>query len=164
MFVLGLGTAHPARRYTKADCWDAFQTSTWFGKLDRRSRALAQTVLLGENGIEARRLAVSSLADAFEIDPDTLHARFLEHAPKLASKAAEKALRTAGLDADEVDGIVVSTCTGYLCPGLSGYVVERLGLPRSRARRGRTHAHCAASRAARRRSPTGPGRGNPCTC
>src|SRR3954462_934291 len=85
MFVQGLGTAHPARRYTKADCWDAFQTSTWFAKLDRRSRAIAQTVLLGENGIEARRLAVSSLADAFEIDPDTLHARFLEHAPKRAS-------------------------------------------------------------------------------
>jgi alkylresorcinol/alkylpyrone synthase len=130
MFVHGLGTAHPARRYTKADCWDAFQTSAWFEKLDRRSRALAQTVLLGENGIEARRLAVSRLADAFEIDPDTLHARFVEHAPKLASKAAEKALRSAGLEAEEVDGIVVSTCTGYLCPGLSGYVVERLRLPR----------------------------------
>jgi alkylresorcinol/alkylpyrone synthase len=130
MFVHGLGTAHPARRYTKADCWDAFQTSAWFEKLDRRSRALAQTVLLGENGIEARRLAVSRLADAFEIDPDTLHARFVEHAPKLASKAAEKALRSAGLEADDVDGIVVSTCTGYLCPGLSGYVVERLALPR----------------------------------
>ena len=26
--------------------------------------------------------------------------------------------------------VVVSTCTGYLCPGLSGYVVERLGLRR----------------------------------
>jgi alkylresorcinol/alkylpyrone synthase len=130
MFVLGLGTAHPARRYTKADCWNAFQTSPWFGKLDRRSRAIAQTVLLGENGIDARRLAVAKLADAFEIDPDTLHARFLEHAPKLASEAADKALRTAGLEADDVEGIVVSTCTGYLCPGLSGYVVERLGLPR----------------------------------
>ena len=99
-------------------------------KLDRRSRAIAQTVLLGENGIEARRLAVSSLADVFEIDPDTLHARFLEHAPKLATEAAGKALRAAGLETDEVEGIVVSTCTGYLCPGLSGYVVERLGLPR----------------------------------
>jgi predicted naringenin-chalcone synthase len=130
MFVQGLGTAHPARRYTKADCWDAFQTSAWFAKLDRRSRAIAQTVLLGDNGIEARRLAVSSLADAFEIDPDTLHARFLEHAPKLASKAAQKALSSASLEADDVEGIVVSTCTGYLCPGLSGYVVERLGLRR----------------------------------
>ena len=130
MFVQGLGTAHPARRYTKADCWDAFRSSPWFEKLDRRSRALAQTVLLGENGIEARRLAVSRLAEAFEIDPDTLHARFVEHAPKLASEAADKALRAAGIEAEEVDGIVVSTCTGYLCPGLSGYVVERLGLPR----------------------------------
>ena len=27
-----------------------------------------------------------------------------------------------------IDAVVVSTCTGYLCPGLSGYVVERLGL------------------------------------
>jgi alkylresorcinol/alkylpyrone synthase len=130
MFVHGLGTAHPARRYTKADCWDAFQTSHWFEKLDRRSRALAQAVLLGENGIEARRLAVANLDDVFEIDPDTLHARFVEHAPRLASEAAEKALRAAGLATHEVEGIVVSTCTGYLCPGLSGYVVERLGLPR----------------------------------
>jgi len=130
MFVHGLGTAHPARRYTKAECWDAFQTSAWFAKLDRRSRAIAQTVLLGDNGIEARRLALKSLDEVFDIDPDTLHSRFIEHAPKLAAAAATKALRDAQLDTDEIDGLVVSTCTGYLCPGLSGYVVERLGLPR----------------------------------
>jgi alkylresorcinol/alkylpyrone synthase len=129
MFVHGLGTAHPARRYTKADCWDAFQASPWFGKLDRRSRAIAQTVLTSDNGIEARRLALASLDEVFEIDPDTLHARFIEHAPKLAADAAAKALRDARLAPGEVDGLVVSTCTGYLCPGLSGYVVERLGLP-----------------------------------
>lgn len=130
MFVHGLGTAHPARRYTKAECWDAFQTSAWFEKLDRRSRAIAQTVLLGDNGIEARRLALASLDEVFDIDPDTLHSRFIEHAPKLAAAAATKALRDAELEPDAVDGLVVSTCTGYLCPGLSGYVVERLGLPR----------------------------------
>src|SRR5881394_444396 len=130
MFVHGLGTAYPARRYTKADCWDAFQTSEWFEKLDRRSRAIAQTVLLGDNGIEARRLALASLDEVFEIDPDTLHARFIENAPKLAADAATKALRDAQLQPEDVDGLVVSTCTGYLCPGLSGYVVERLGLPR----------------------------------
>jgi predicted naringenin-chalcone synthase len=28
----------------------------------------------------------------------------------------------------QIDAVVVSTCTGYLCPGLSGYVAERLGL------------------------------------
>jgi len=128
MFVHGLGTAHPARRYTKAECWEAFQRSPWFDKLGRRARAIAQTVLLGENGIDARRLALASLDEVFEIDPDVLHERFSAHAPRLATEAAQRALADAGIAAEEVDGLVVSTCTGYLCPGLTGHVVERLGL------------------------------------
>jgi len=128
MFVRGLGTAHPARRYTKADCLEAFQSSPWFDKLDRRARTIAELVLRGDNGINARHLALDSLEEVFSIDPDTLHARFLAHAPRLAADAAAKALLDANLEAAEIDGIVVSTCTGYLCPGLSGYVVERLGL------------------------------------
>jgi alkylresorcinol/alkylpyrone synthase len=128
MFVRGLGTVQPARRYTKAECLAAFQGSEWFSKLDRRARTIAELVLLGDNGIETRHLALESLDEVFAIDPDTLHARFLAHAPQLAADAAAKALVDAKLDAAEIDGIVVSTCTGYLCPGLSGYVVERLGL------------------------------------
>ena len=128
MFVRGLGTAHPARRYTKADCLEAFQSSAWFGKLDRRARTIAELVLTGDNGISARHLALDSLAEVFAIDPDTLHARFIAHAPRLAADAAAKAVRDAGLEPEQIDGIVVSTCTGYLCPGLSGYVLERLGL------------------------------------
>jgi alkylresorcinol/alkylpyrone synthase len=131
MFLRGLGTAHPERRYTKADCWDKFQKSPWFEKLDRRARTITELVLRGDNGIEARRLALESLDDVFKIDPDTLHARFLEHAPRLAAEAAERALVDAGIERSAIDGLVVSTCTGYLCPGLSGYVVERLGLARN---------------------------------
>ena len=128
MFVRGLGTAHPPRRYTKAECLEAFQRSSWFDRLDRRARAIAEVVLLGDNGIDARHLALDSLGEVFSIDPDTLHARFLAHAPRLAADAATKAMHDAGHEAAQIDGIVVSTCTGYLCPGLSGYVVERLGL------------------------------------
>ena len=128
MFVRGLGTAQPPRRYTKAECLEAFQSSEWFLKLDRRARTIAELVLRGDNGIETRHLALDSLDEVFAIDPDTLHARFIAHAPQLAADAAAKALADANLEAAEIDGIVVSTCTGYLCPGLSGYVVERLGL------------------------------------
>ena len=128
MFVRGLGTAHPARRYTKADCLEAFQSSSWFSKLDRRARTIAELVLTGDNGIDSRHLALDSLEEVFAIDPDTLHARFSAHAPRLAADAAAKAMRDARLEPKEIDGIVVSTCTGYLCPGLSGYVIERLGL------------------------------------
>jgi alkylresorcinol/alkylpyrone synthase len=128
--LTGLGTAYPERRYTKAECWDSLQQSPWFSKLSRRSRTIAEIVLRGDNGIEARRLALDSLDDVFKIDPDTLHARFSTHAPKLAAAAAERALADASTDRAAIDGLVVSTCTGYLCPGLSGYVVEQLNLAR----------------------------------
>jgi alkylresorcinol/alkylpyrone synthase len=128
MYLTSIATAVPDRRYTKADCWDAFLASDWFGRLDARSHLIARTVLGRDNGIEARRLAVDRLADVFAIDPDTLHARFVAHAPALAADAASRALDRAGLEASAIDAIAVTTCTGYLCPGLTGYVAERLGL------------------------------------
>ncbi len=66
--------------------------------------------------------------EAFDLTPDALHLRFSRHAPDLASQAAERALADAALKPTEVDGLVISTCTGYLCPGLTSYVGERLGL------------------------------------
>ena len=128
MHIVGLGTAHPPIRYTKAECLVAFENSAWFARLDTRAHLIARTVLQRDNGIEARRLAVTSLDEVFTIDPNTLARRFLTHAPLLASQAGERALSQAGLRATQIDAVVVSTCTGYLCPGLSGYVAERLGL------------------------------------
>jgi alkylresorcinol/alkylpyrone synthase len=130
MFVIGLGTSNPPRRYSKSDCWEAFRGSEWFGRLDRRSHLIAETVLTRDNGIDTRSLALDSLDDVFAIDPDTLSRRFVEHAPALAADAGRCALADAGLAADAIDAIVVSTCTGYLCPGLTSYVIERLGLRR----------------------------------
>jgi polyketide synthase Type III len=128
MDLIGLGTATPERRYTKADCWEAFQVSPWFERLDRRSRMITELVLQRDNGIEARWLAVDSLQEVMTIDPDTCHERFAANAPILAARAAERALADSGLQANEIDAVIVSTCTGYLCPGLSSYVVESLGL------------------------------------
>jgi alkylresorcinol/alkylpyrone synthase len=128
MYLNAVGTALPERRYTKAECWDAFAASDWYGRLDTRSHAIAKMVLRRENGIEARWLALDSLDEVFAIDPDTLHRRFATHAPRLAEQAGTAALRRAGLAPEAIDAVVVSTCTGNLCPGLSGYVIERLGL------------------------------------
>ena len=128
MYFRGIGTATPTARYTKAECLEAFERSDWFARLDARSHLIARTVLRRDNGIEARRLALESLDEVFTIDPDTLDRRFLAHAPRLAAEAGARALAAAGLESKSIDAVVVSTCTGYLCPGLSGYVVERLGL------------------------------------
>lgn len=128
MYFRGLGTATPSARYTKEECLDAFQRSKWFARLDARAHVVARTVLQRDNGMQARRLAVDSLDEVFQIDPNTLARRFLKHAPALATSAGLRALAQSGLAAQDIDAVVVSTCTGYLCPGLSGYVVEGLGL------------------------------------
>ena len=128
MFFIGLGTALPATRYTQRECWVAFQQAEAFARLDARGRAVLKKVLLGENGITTRHLAVADLALAFDLTPDTLHARFARHAPALAAQAAERALRDAQTQPADIDAVVISTCTGYLCPGLTSYVSERLGL------------------------------------
>ena len=128
MHIRGVGTASPPARYTKAECWAAFERSSWFARLDARAHFVARTVLQRDNGIEARRLAVDALDEVFAIDPNTLSRRFLQHAPVLAAQAAARALEQAGLAAGQIDALVVSTCTGYLCPGLTGHVIERLGL------------------------------------
>ena len=128
MFITGLGTATPPHRYTQAECWAAFQAAPQFAQLDRRARATLQRVLLHDNGIRTRALALDTLADVFALDPDTLQRRFARHAPALASDAATHALRDAGLRAEDIDAVVISTCTGYLCPGLTSYVGEMLGL------------------------------------
>jgi predicted naringenin-chalcone synthase len=128
MFLSGLGTATPPATYTKQDCWNAFESSAWYDRLGPRARAIAQAVLTRDNGIESRQLAVSSLDEVFQIDPDTLSKRFAGHAPQLGCGAALDSLRNAGLAPEEIDAVVVSTCTGYLCPGLSTYLIEGLGL------------------------------------
>jgi alkylresorcinol/alkylpyrone synthase len=128
MFLTAIGTATPEHRYTQAQCWDALVASRQFAALDRGARVTLQRVLLGRSGISARHLALDPLSDAFDTDPDTLHRRFALNAPLLASRAATRALARAGRAAAAIDVVLVSTCTGYLCPGLSSYVAEQLGL------------------------------------
>lgn len=129
MFITGLGTATPPRRYTQAECWNALLVSSHLGTLKPRSQAILRKVLLGNNGICSRHLAFNELSEAFALTPDALHARFAAHAPAVAVEAAERALVDSGTSLEEIDAVIISTCTGYLCPGLTSYVIERMGLP-----------------------------------
>lgn len=128
MFITGLGTASPPQRYTQLECWAALQKSARFRELAPRSQAILRKVLTGSNGIATRHLALEKLDHAFDLTPDALHVRFTRTAPMLAAQAAERALAQTNSGPGEIDAILISTCTGYLCPGLTSYVGERLGL------------------------------------
>lgn len=127
MFIDALGTAVPPRSFSQRDCWEALQRVE-HPALTARTRAVLNGILNHDNGIERRSLALSSIDESFELDPDTLYRRFAREAPDLAARAARTALDRAGLDAQSIDGVIVATCTGYLCPGLTSYVAESLSL------------------------------------
>jgi len=128
MFIIGIGTAAPGKRLTQRECWESLRAEESFSKLTLRSRAILQKVLCGDNGIATRHFALDKVAEAFQLTPDVLQARFAKYAPAIASQAAQRALADAQCAVGDIDAVLVSTCTGYLCPGLSSYVVEQVGL------------------------------------
>lgn len=130
MFITGLGTAVPAQRYSQRECWETLVESARYHEFSPRARAILKKVLNGNSGITTRHLALENLGEAFKTTPEVLQERFARNAPELAARAAGVALADAGHEAREIDALVISTCTGYLCPGLTSYVSERLGCRR----------------------------------
>src|SRR4051812_26488538 len=128
MYLHALATAVPDTTYTQAECWEMAQRSSVRDRLKKRSMLILQTILKGDHGIARRHFAVPEIDRVFDLTPDQLNAAFRIAAPRLASRALTSALERAGVKPTEIDALLVCTCTGYLCPGISSYVAEQLGL------------------------------------
>jgi predicted naringenin-chalcone synthase len=109
---------------------EAFFVRHFSHRLKTRSLVLLRK-FLAHPSIRRRRFAVDSPDCLVAESPDQKIQRFARWAVALSARAAREALARAGLDAPEVTALVVNTCTGYLCPGLSSYLLEELGLPRN---------------------------------
>lgn len=123
--IRALGTANPALYVTQSEAYD-FYVSHF--NLAPEEHDLYRRLLL-EGPVRGRYIGMARKEDACETDPDRLNDRFLTHARQTAAEAAAKALTAAGLSTTDLGGLVVNTCTGYVCPGLSSYLVEDLGAP-----------------------------------
>ena len=128
MYLQSLATAFPPHSFTQAECFETLKSSVAMDGLRGRSRELLQKVLTGNSGIETRRFCDPDLRKTFGFDAGELHQHFEEHAPQLASEALLKACDLASLKPSGIDALLVCACTGYLCPGLSSYISERLGI------------------------------------
>jgi alkylresorcinol/alkylpyrone synthase len=128
MYLQSLATAFPPHSFTQAECFETLKSSVAMDGLRGRSRELLQKVLTGNSGIETRRFCDPDLRKTFGFDAGELHQHFEQHAPQLASEALLKACDLASLKPSGIDALLVCTCTGYLCPGLSSYISERLGI------------------------------------
>ena len=128
MYLQALATAFPPHSFRQAECLEMLSTSGALDTLRGRSRELLEKVLTGDSGIETRRFCEPDLHKTFSLDASGLHRHFETHAPKLAAEAVRKALQLSALQPGNIDALLVCTCTGYICPGLSSYVSEILGL------------------------------------
>lgn len=128
MYLHALANTVPKHAYTQSECWQLFQNSWASGTVKERSVHILEKVLTGDSGIGKRHFATENVAGLFERDAEVLNHDYEQQAPKLAGRALAQALADAGLKASELDALIICTCTGYLCPGLSSYVAEQLGL------------------------------------
>ena len=129
MYLRALATAVPPRSFSQQDCWEAMKTDDFLTRLRPRSVALIEKVLCNElSGIERRNLSLESIESSFNSDAEELNRRFEQEAAALATMALQLSLKKSGHIATDVDALFISTCTGYLCPGVTSHVAEQAGL------------------------------------
>lgn len=128
MYLLALETADPKTFYTQEDCHAIFSRSQARKRMKSRSVTVMEKVLLRNNGIGTRGFCYPDIDTIFDAGPGRLNQVFEAEAPALGTRALNKALRSAGLNASDLDGLIVCTCTGYLCPGVSSFIAEQVGL------------------------------------
>jgi predicted naringenin-chalcone synthase len=123
--IQSLATANPPRYATQEE---AFRGYSRVFKLEPAEQRLYRRILLSGE-VQGRYVAIERDEEVCETHPDRLLERFLHYGRRIAAEAARKAMADAGLAPSDIGGLVLNTCTGYLCPGLSSYVAEELGLP-----------------------------------
>jgi alkylresorcinol/alkylpyrone synthase len=125
--IKSLATANPPKKVTQEHVYRVLNARYAFEGEERR---LYEKILL-EGPIKTRHFGLDYDEQILLQDHDHLIERFLKYGRLTASKAARKALTRAGLGAKDVGVLIANTCTGYLCPGLSSYLVEDLSLDSS---------------------------------
>lgn len=128
MYLHALATAVPPAAFSQSDCLQLAQQPNVRALINRRSSLILSSILRSDHGIATRHFAVSDPEHVFEYSADQLNETFRTAAPRLAGQALTAALAQTGLRPDQLDALLICTCTGYLCPGVTSYVAEQLGL------------------------------------
>jgi predicted naringenin-chalcone synthase len=124
MSLLAIGTATPPLELGQDESL-AFILNNL--PMKNATRVLYERVFRHES-IRTRRFALPKIDAVLETDPDTVNERFEKAAVSLSAQSLAEALRRAGRMPTDVNFLAVTTCTGYVCPGLSSHVIEEAGL------------------------------------
>ena len=125
-YLAAIGVATPDFAVSQEEA-AAFLLRHYESRLSDRSLRLVKKIF-AHPGIKQRSLAMDGLEELHTEDQDRRIARFTRQAVALAAQAMENALAEASCRPEQVTALIVNTCTGYICPGLSTYLIEELGL------------------------------------
>ncbi|PXA04570.1 hypothetical protein DDZ13_05180 [Coraliomargarita sinensis] len=128
MYLKSIASAVPPKSYSQRECWESLRDSATGQRLRAGSLRLAERIMLGDSGIDKRHFAIQPGNGLFESSASQLNEAFEREGPALGRRALRSALEQAEMNASELDALFVCTCTGYLCPGLSSYLAESIGL------------------------------------
>jgi predicted naringenin-chalcone synthase len=126
--IASVALAVPPYRIDQAAA-KAFMLTRYADVLDRRWTSVMNNVF-AHSAIRRRYFAFDDPEVLINEPPDSRVSRFTHWSIELSAQALLSALAQAGVSVSDITGIVVNTCTGYICPGISTYLIERLGLSR----------------------------------
>jgi alkylresorcinol/alkylpyrone synthase len=132
--IVAVHSAFPAHRHPQADLTQAVTSLAGLdavtdgaGQSDRRKQRALLERLYGNAGVDTRH-TVLPLADYGALGPGAANDRYIEEATALGERALRGALAESGLDADDLDLLIVTSVTGVAVPSLDALLMPRLGL------------------------------------
>ncbi len=128
MNLISVASAFPPHFFSQSECLESMRSADFWEGLNARSRLLLTKVLEGDSGITKRHFMLDQLSEAWTRDAQAMNEAYEKAAPEMAADAVLKALAKSGHSISDVDVLFVCSCTGYLCPGVSGHVAEKLGM------------------------------------
>ena len=111
--ILSIGTANPEKSYTQEEIY----------KITGYKSKKIESIFLN-SGISKRYLFLTGEDPVPNENPDELHRRYKKGSIKIGAEAVRRCLENAKAEAKEIDFIIATSCTGYLCPGLSSIMVK----------------------------------------
>jgi alkylresorcinol/alkylpyrone synthase len=131
--IVAVHSAFPAYRYPQADLTQAVASLAGMdavtdgaGQSDRRKQRALLERLYGNAGVDTRHTALP-LAEYGALGP-AVNDRYIEEATALGERALRGALAESGLDAGDLDLLIVTSVTGVAVPSLDALLMPRLGL------------------------------------
>lgn len=120
--ILAVGVANPRQRYGQREIYDLISRYSPFYRSERIKH------IFMNSDIDYRHMYF----DIDSINPaetsDELHDRFHRGAIEIGAEAIERCLQSKDMGLAEIDCIIVVSCTGYLCPGLTSLLIKKLNM------------------------------------